>query len=527
MADQQPPELPQLPQIPTDHLLPSEAGESHPMMDAALSTGHSAGHIAEPHADLALRMLYDEQTRLRTELNDLRRKSEEKKDDKKKGEKKDDQVGDDKEEEEGGDDKKDGEKKDGDDKKEEKPPLKERVHEVEKKTKGWTRQHPIATVAIIAGVIILIIATILLVHYLDSYESTDDAFIDGHTDPISFRISGIVSKVYVENTFRVKKGQLLVELDDRDNQVAREQAAANYAQSQAAVRAQSPNVGITATDQNTQVISRDYNVINNEAQVAQAEERYRSALADLRQAEAQEGNAIREEERYGMLVVKEEVTREQYDQRATERRTQAEVVASRRNSAEAAHKSVTQAEAQLEIAKQQARQARQDTPRQIQMQREMLAQRKASELAAKAQSDQSQLNLEYTRIYAPEDGIIGDKQVQVATQVAPGQELFALTQTNDIWITANFKETEIRRMHPGQGVTIYVDALSQKFQGYVEALPGGTGAVYSLLPPENATGNYVKVVQRLPVRIRINAGQDGAQRLAPGMSVEPKVWVNH
>ena len=456
-----------------------------------------------------------------TELDELRKNSEGKKDNERRGgqegrQRKKDTT----KKEEEGDEKKD-------DKKEEKPPLKERVHEAEEKTKSWTRQHPIATISIIIGVILLIIAAILLIHYLNSYETTDDAFIDGHTDPISFRISGIVSRVYVENTFRVKKGQLLVQLDDRDNQVAKEQALANYAQSQAAVRAQSPNIGITTTDQSTQVVSRDFNVVNSEAQVAQADERYRSALADQRQAEAQEDNAIREEERYGMLVAKEEVTREQYDQRATDRKAQAEVVASRRNSAEAAHKAVTQAEAQLEIAKQQARQARLDTPRQIQMQREMLAQRKASEFAAKAQADQSELNLEYTRIYAPEDGIIGDKQVQVATQVAPGQELFALTQTNDIWITANFKETEIRRMHPGQGVTIYVDALSQKFQGYVEALPGGTGAVYSLLPPENATGNYVKVVQRLPVRIRINPGQDGAQRLAPGMSVEPKVWVNH
>ena len=520
MPDQQSRELPQPSQTPTDHRLPSVAGESHPMMESALASARGA----EPHADLALRMLYDEQTRLRTELEELRKKSEEKKDDKKENDKEDEKEGGDKGE---GDGKGDGDKKGGDDKDKEKPVLKERIHDAEEKTKSWTHQHPIATVAIIAGVIILIVASILLIHYLNSYETTDDAFVDGHTDPISFRISGIVSKVYVENTFRVKKGQLLVQLDERDNEVAKEQAAANYAQAQAAVRVQSPNVGITTTDQMTQVVSRDYNVVNTEAQVAQADERYRSALADLRQAEAQEGNAIREEERYGMLVAKEEVTREQYDQRATDRRAQAEVVASRRNSAEASNKSVIQAQAQLEIAKQQARQAKDDRPRQIQMQREMLAQRKASELAAKAQADQSQLNLEYTHIYAPEDGIIGDKQVQVATQVAPGQELFALTQTNDIWVTANFKETQIRRMHPGQSVTLYVDALSQKFQGYVEALPGGTGAVYSLLPPENATGNYVKVVQRLPVRIRINPNQDGAQRLAPGMSVEPKVWVNH
>ena len=460
------------------------------------------------HSDLALRMLYEEQTRLRAELEEMRKKEEEKKQgDSKEG-------GGDKKE--GGDDKKDGDKKD----EEKKPPLKQRI-------RGWTRQHPALTIVFIVLFVLLVIGAMLLWHYLNSYETTDDAFIDGHTDPISARISGIVANVYVENTYRVKKGQLLVQLDPRDNQVAKEQAAANYAQAQAAVRAQSPNVGITTTDQTTQVISRDYNVVNSEAQVAQAEERYRSAMADLRQAEAQEGNAIREEQRYAMLVDKEEVTREQYDQRATERRAQAEVVASRRESADASHKSVTEAEAQLEIARQQARQAKQDTPRQIQMQREMLTQRKASELAAKAQADQSDLNLEYTRIYAPEDGIIGDKQVQVATQIAPGQELFALTQTNDIWVTANFKETQIRRMHPGQGVTMYVDALDLKFQGYVEALPGGTGAVYSLLPPENATGNYVKVVQRLPVRIRINPGQAGAERLAPGMSLEPKVWVNH
>ena len=505
-------------QVPEDHRLPSEAGESHPMMEAAISGGRPS---AVP-GDLALRMLYDEQIRLRAELEELRKKSSEKKDDSKKNGK--EGGGDDKEKEDDGD-KEGGDKKNDEknDKKEEKPPLKERIHETEEKTQGWVRQHPLATVAIIVGFVVLVIAAILLIHYLNSYENTDDAFVDGHTDPISARVTGIVSHVYVENTFRVKKGMLLVELDPRDNQVAKEQAAANYAQAQAGVRAQSPNVPLTTIDQRTQIASRDYNVINQEDQVAQAEERYRSALADLRQAEAQEGNAIREEQRYGMLVDKEEVTREQYDQRLTQRRTQAEVVASRRESADAAHKSVTEAEAQFAIAKQQAEQARQDTPRQIQMQREMLAQRKASELAAKAQADQSELNLQYTRIYAPEDGIIGDKQVQVATQIAPGQELFALAQTNDIWITANFKETQIRRMHSGEGVSIYVDALSQKFEGYIEALPGGTGAVYSLLPPENATGNYVKVVQRLPVRIRIKPNQPGANRLAPGMSVEPKV----
>ena len=489
----------------------------------------------ESHSDLALRMLYVEQLRLRAELDSMRERQQQaeqgkgKQDqDEKKGE--EDKEG---ESREGGgkkegqkEDEKDGDKdKKSDDKddkekddKEKKPPLLQRV-------KAWTSEHPVATILIVVGAIVLIIATILLWIYLSSYETTDDAFIDGHTDPISARISGIVAAVYVENTYRVKKGQLLVQLDQRDNQVAKEQASANYDEAKASTRAQNPNVSITTTDQTTRIFNSDLNVVSDQANVAASEERYRSAIADLHQAEANEANAAREEERYGRLVVKEEVSREQYDQRATEERAQAALVASRRETADAAAKTVTQAEAQLGMARQQAKQARQDTPRQIAMQRETVAQRRAGELAAKAQADQAELNLEYTLIYAPEDGIIGDKQVQVATQVAPGQELFALTQTNDIWITANFKETEVRKMRQGQSVTVYVDALGEKFDGYVENLPGGTGAVYSLLPPENATGNYVKVVQRLPIRIRIKTGQRDFERLVPGMSVEPKVWL--
>jgi membrane fusion protein (multidrug efflux system) len=464
-----------------------------------------------PPSDLALRMLYDEQNRMRAELETLRQKQQEaeKKESESKKEGGDNKEGDEK-------DKNDGDEKDKD--KGKKPPFKDRA-------RAWIKQHPIATILIVIGVILLIIGTILLIHYLNSYVDTDDAFIEGHTDPISPRISGIATAVYVENTHFVKKGQLLVELDPRDNQVAKEQASANYAQAKAGTLSQAPNIPITATDQSTRVVNEGLNVVNARANVAASEERFRSALADLEQARANEANAAREEERYRLLVTKEEVSREQYDQRVTEQQADAAVVSSRREAADAAAKAVTQAQSQLGQAEAQERQAKLDLPRQIAMQRSQLAQRKASELAAKAQADQSELNLEYTRIYAPEDGIIGDKQVEVGTQLAPGQEMFALTETGDVWITANFKETEIKRMRAGQSVTVYVDALGMKFQGYVEALPGGTGAIYSLLPPENATGNYVKVVQRLPVRIRLNRGQNGFQRLVPGMSVEPKVWL--
>ncbi len=489
---------------------------------------------------LLLRILYDEQTRLRQEIDELRQKQEQQpgKDQKKEGgDEQQDQDKEGGEKKEGEDNKEEGDKKEGEDKKEggdKKEGEDEGEGEEKDKQKqpsfrqraiAWVRAHPLATAGIVFGIIILIIASILLWRYLSSYETTDDAFVDGHTDPISPRISGFVTAIYVEDTYPVKKGQLLVELDARDYQVAKERAAAQLAQAQADVRAQSPNVPITQTTQSSQVVNADQAVVSAAANFEAAGDRYRSALADLRQAEANESNASREEQRYRKLVEKEEVSQELYDQRLTEQRAQAAIVQSRRDAADSAAKTAAAAQASLRQAQQQAMETRANLPRQLAVQRETTATRVASAQAALASANQAELNLEYTRIYAPEDGIIGNKQVQLADQVQPGQELFALTQTNDIWVTANFKETEIQHMQRGQSVTIYVDALKQKFDGYVEYLPGATGAVYSLLPPENATGNYVKVVQRLPVRIRFKPNQPNANRLAPGMSVEPKVWI--
>lgn len=457
-----------------------------------------------PHSDLAMRMLYEEQARLRAEVDRLRDQQQAKGD------------GEDKKPEEGGEDK--GSEQGGDADGQPKRAVKERAQH-------WVRENPGTTVGIVAGLLVLLIAGFFLYRYLSSYEDTDDAFVDGHTDPISARISGYIKAIYVENTFHVKKGQLLLEIDPRDNQIAKENAAAQVSQAKASVAAQEPNVPITETTQNSQERQAEYNVASAEADVAAAEERYQSSLADLHQAEANEMNAAREEERYRLLVVKEEVSREQYDQQATNQRAQAAVVASRRETSDAAAKQVLTAQASLGNSREQLRQVHRNTPRQVQIQRATLLQRKASSDAAQAQADQSELNLEYTRIFALEDGIIGDKQVQLSSQVAAGQELFALTQTNDIWVTANFKETQITQMRPGQSVTIHVDALNKDFEGWIEALPGGTGAVYSLLPPENATGNYVKVVQRLPIRIRFRPNQPDMDRLRPGMSVEPKVWL--
>ncbi len=470
---------------------------------------------AEEQNNLLLRMLYDEQARLRAEMEAVRTQQAQSGDKKQEGS---EDKGGDGEKKDGDDDKKEGGDEDKDKDKKKQPPVTQRVG-------NWVKGHPLATIAGVIGFIVLVIAIIWLFIYLGKYVDTDDAFVEGHTDPISARINGFVTGVYVENTYRVKKGQLLVQLDPRDYQVAKEQAAAQLTQAKANVAAQQPNVPITAVTQSTQVVNAQETVASSVANITATQSRYQSALADLREAEANEANAAREEERYKELVLKEEVSREMYDQRATQERANAATVASRQQTADANAKQVTQARASLAQAQAQLKQAQSNLPRQIAVQHATLAERQASEKQMQANADQAELNLEYTRIYAPEDGIIGDKNVQLNSQVTPGQEMFALTQTNDIWVEANFKETEITNMHPGQSVVIHVDALKMDFQGYVEALPGGSGAIYSLLPPENATGNYVKVVQRLPVRIRFKPGQPGAERLTPGMSVEPKVWV--
>ncbi|HLK65397.1 MAG TPA: HlyD family secretion protein [Bryobacteraceae bacterium] len=403
-------------------------------------------------------------------------------------------------------------------KEEKKPPLPER-------TRTWIREHPLAFALIATGTVVLAIGAFFYWRYLNSYVSTDDAEIDGHTHQISSRISGTVTAVNVEDNRTVSQGQVLVELDTRDYETALSQAQANLAQAVAALEAQSPNVPITQTSEATNVATARLEVANAESALQAARQSYQSGLAELEQARANAENAATEEVRYRGLAEKEEVSREMYDQRATQARSSAAVVAAKQAAADAAEKAVAQREAALAQAQDRFREAESNRPRQMEVQHASVAGRRANIEAAKAQVEQARLNLTYCKIIAPATGIVGSKTVEVGQQVAPGQELFAITTTDDIWVTANFKETQIASMHPGQSVTVHVDALDLDFEGMVESLPGATGAKYSLLPPENATGNYVKVVQRLPVRIRLKPGQQNTDRLRPGMSAEPKVWV--
>jgi membrane fusion protein (multidrug efflux system) len=193
--------------------------------------------------------------------------------------------------------------------------------------------------------------------------------------------------------------------------------------------------------------------------------------------------------------------------------------------ADAAGRTVEQRISALTQAVQRAAEATVNSSRQVAVQRATVAARKAAAQISQAQVEQAILNLSYCKIFAPVSGIIGNKTVEIGAQVSVGQELFDVTPIDDLWVTANYKETQLRKMRPGQSVTISVDTFGRDFDGYIEDMPGATGAQYSLLPPENATGNYVKVVQRLPVRIRFKPNQSGLTRLRVGMSVEPKVWL--
>jgi membrane fusion protein, multidrug efflux system len=399
-----------------------------------------------------------------------------------------------------------------------KPPLGRRLAR-------FPRRHPLGFLILVIAIVVVIIGGYLLLKYLESYESTDDAQVNGHLNPVSARINGTVIGVYTENNRSVVQNQTLVDLDPRDYQASVEQARANLAQARGALAAANPNVPITETANLTQLSTANEEVDSAQAALDAAQHDYDSAVADVRQAEANNVQAQADEKRYRLLVAKDEVSQEMYDQRLAAAQSQAALVDARRSAASAAERAVEQRKAALAEARSRLDQVRRNNPREIEVRRADIQSREGSVGAAQAALDNALLQLSYCKILAPVAGVIGDKHVEVGQRVQAGEQLLDITQIGDQWVDANFKETQIARMRPGQRVTIHVDAVDQDFQGYVQNMAGGTGAVYSLLPPENATGNYVKVVQRLPVRIRFNKGQAGLERLRPGMSVEPKVWL--
>jgi len=357
------------------------------------------------------------------------------------------------------------------------------------------------------------------------YESTDDAQVDSHLNPISARVSGTIQKVYVEDNQRVEAGAPLVDLDTKDYEVTRAQLRAQYDEAVAQLRGEQPNLSITLTSNNTDAATANAEVTTAQAALAAAEHDYGSAVSQLAQAEANNVRAQSDLRRYQELIDKQEVAQSEYDQYSAAAKAQAATVTAQRESAAAAAKTVEQRRAQMKEQQFKLAQTLQNAPRQVSIRQANIQARSANLESIKAQMTQNELNIGYCHLVAPVSGLVSQRSAELGARISSGQQLMMLVQTGDVWVTANFKETQLKRMRRGQPVTIKVDSLDRTFKGQVESMPAATGDRTSALPPENATGNFVKIVQRLPVRIKFLANQQGLQDLRPGMSVEPEVQV--
>lgn len=376
-------------------------------------------------------------------------------------------------------------------------------------------------------VVLLVAAIAGLIYWLHArqFESTDDAEVDAHLTPVSSRVDGTITSVFVDDNQMVKAGDALVDLDPRDYTAALDQALAQLTEARSMVIAQLPNVPITQVENTTNIATGQADVANAAAALAAAERDREAAAAKLSESEANNARAQGDLARYKLLIAKEEVSQQEYDQVVATAKAQAATVVGNAASVQAAARTVDQRRAQLEEAQSRLAQYRQNAPAQIAIRRATIKSNQASAESAKAQVEEARLKLNYCKITAPVPGIVMRRSAEIGAHIAAGQQLLMIAQVNDVWVTANYKETQLRKLKPGQSVTIHVDALKQNFNGIVESIGGSTGSRASILPPENATGNYVKVVQRLPVRIRFKQNQAGLDRLRPGMSVEPEVRI--
>ena len=381
------------------------------------------------------------------------------------------------------------------------------------------------TIGIAVGVVVLV-AGIAWWLYSRTYESTDDAQINGHLNAIASRVAGTVKAVYVENDQPVKAGQPLVDLDPKDYEVLVEQARAGYEQAIAQAAAESPNVPITVTSNRATVDTDMEQVVNAEAAIASAQRDYDSNVAKLRQAQANNSKAQSDLVRYKKLVDQGEISLSDYDQYVASAGGDEAAVEASRYAAASSEQIVEEKRASLRQQQTKHSEDKANLPRQVTIHKATVDSRKANVDSAKAQLDTALLNLSYCHIVAPVDGIASQRSAEIGGRISQGQQLIVVVQIDNVWTTANFKETQLRKMHVGQRVTIEVDSLDESFDGEVEYMPAATGDRSSMFPPENATGNYVKIVQRLPVRIRFNPNQRDLDKLRPGMSVEPKVHLD-
>src|ERR1700688_542949 len=385
----------------------------------------------------------------------------------------------------------------------------------------YKRSNSRRNILIVVIVLIVLVGGFFLWRYLGTYESTDDAEVDAHLYPVSARISGYVTKVNVDDNQYVQKGAVLVEIDPKDYEVAVEEAKANLASAEATAQSMNIDVPITSANTSSQLKFTASGVENAGAGIANAENRVAAAHAQLDAAEANDVKAQDDLRRYKALLDKQEVAAQVYDQALAAARASTASVAAARDNEAAAQQAVQQARSQLGESE-ASRQSAETGPQQVSSVRARARAAVADMQQKRAALEKAELNLQYTHIVAPISGEV-NKTVVVGMNVQPGEQLLTVVPLEEVWVTANFKETQLKHMRVGQKATIHVDSTGRTLKGHVDSIAGATGPLFSLLPPENATGNYVKIVQRVPVKIILDRGENRDRQLRPGMNVVPDV----
>jgi len=372
--------------------------------------------------------------------------------------------------------------------------------------------------------VVLIIGGVFLWLYFSSYETTDDAQVDVHLYPVSARISGYVLKVNVDDNQYVQQGTVLVEIDPKDYQVAVAQAQANLASAEATAESLNITVPVTSSDTASQTKVAASDVATSDAAVIAAQQQAAVAHAQLEQAEANDVKAQDDLRRYKMLVDKQEVAAQIYDQALAAARASTATVAAARDNEAAADQYVEEARSRLAGSEATHQSAAETAPQQVSSSRDRALAALADVEEKRAALEQAQLNLQYTEIVAPVSGEV-NKTVVVGMNVEAGQQLLTVVPLDEVWVTANFKQTQLKHIQPGQRAEIHAPSLGRTFKGRVDSVAGATGPIFSLLPPENATGNYVEIVQRIPVKIVLDPGENADHKLLPGMNVTPDVYL--
>ena len=376
---------------------------------------------------------------------------------------------------------------------------------------------------ILVSVFVLALAGVLLWHFFSGFESTDDAQVDVHLYPVSARIPGYVQKVNVDDNQWVEQGSTLLEIDPKDYEVALDRAQATLDTSLATSKGLAIDVPVSSADTSSQLKFTSSDIVNAEAAIEAAEKQAAAAHARVLEARAENVKSQDDVTRYRLLLAKEEVAKQVYDHAYAGAATDAAAVAAAEADEAASQQAVQEAHSRL-VEAQAHYESAQAGPQRVASTRAKALSAAADVHQKEAAVEQARLNLGYTKISAPVAGEVS-KKVVVGLNVEPGEQLLTVVPLDQVWITANFKETQLKHMRVGQKASIELDSNGRTYTGHVDSISGGTGPIFSLLPPENATGNYVKIVQRVPVKIVLEPGENRDHQLRPGMNVEAKVYL--